>query len=455
MALEELSRAGTPWRDEVRAQLRLALPVIVVQVGLVAMGVVDAAFMGRVSAAEFAAVSLGHSYTFVFLGFGMGTLAALDPIVSQAWGARELDAISRALQRAVLLALGLAALVSACILPAERFFEWMGEPPAVVPLATRFARISIAGIPAFLVFVALRQALQAMHCLRPLVFAILLANALNAFLDWVLIGGRLGAPALGSAGCAWATVIARWTMVLLLPLAARERLVPHLWPLAGRLIDLRALGRMLRIGIPIGLSFALEIGAFATVLFLMGSLGEVELAGHQVALSLASTSFMVPLAISMAASVRVGNEIGRGDPGAVRRACEVALVGGAGTMLASAALFLILPGPLARLFTRLPDVLAMAVTLIPIAGLFQVFDGLQGVALGCLRGMADTRVPFLIHLAGFWGLAVPLSSHLAFERGLGARGLWWGLVFGLLAVALVQLWRLRSMVARKIERVVI
>jgi MATE family multidrug resistance protein len=212
---------------------------------------------------------------------------------------------------------------------------------------------------------------------------------------------------------------------------------------------------MLHVGLPIGLSFGLESGAFACVLFFMGQLGSLELAAHQVALSLASASFMVPLALSMAAAVRVGNAIGRGEPAAVKRAAKASLALGALLMCASGALFVLLPGPLARLFTDLPDVLALAVTLIPIAGLFQVFDGLQGVALGCLRGMADTRVPMVIHLVGFWGVAIPASLYLGHARGHGAHGLWWGLALGLFAVALVQVWRVRARLRAGVQRVVV
>jgi MATE family multidrug resistance protein len=169
-------------------------------------------------------------------------------------------------------------------------------------------------------------------------------------------------------------------------------------------------------------------------------------------MSLASASFMVPLSISMAAAVRVGNAIGREDPEAVRRASKAALALGALAMSASGALFLLAPAALARVFTDLPEVLALAVTLVPIAGLFQVFDGLQSVALGCLRGMADTRVPMVIHVLGFWGVAVPLSAWLGFTRGLGARGLWWGLAGGLLLVALVQVARVRERLRAGVKR---
>lgn len=445
--------AARSWPAEFRALLALALPVAAVQVGLYAMGAVDAAFMGRVSEREFAAVALGHAVSFALLGLGMGVLVALDPIVSQAHGAGEEESISRALQRGVLLALGLAALIGGVLVFAEPILAWLGQPPAVIPLARDFIHISIAGFPGFLLFVAQRQTLQATHRLRPLVLVILATNALNAGLDWILIRGHLGAPALGAAGCAWATVAARWTMALALPWVAGADLRGRLWPIRPGLLDPRALGRMLAVGIPIGLSFGLEIGAFSCVLVFMGQLGERQLAGHQVVMSLASASFMVPLSISMAAAVRVGNAIGRGDPRAVRRAVHSALALGVLAMSTTGALFVLVPGPLARLFTNLPEVLAIAVTLLPIAGLFQVFDGLQGVAHGCLRGMADTRVPFLIHLLGFWGVAIPMSAFLGLQRGLGAPGLWWGLAIGLLVVALVQVWRVQSRLRAGVGRV--
>lgn len=419
------------------------------------MGAVDAAFLGRVSAEHYAAVALGHSYSFVLLGFGMGVLAALDPIVSQALGARELETVARAVQRGILVALLLSVPVALALLPAERVLGWMGEPPEVVPIAAAFARISILGVPAFLLFVALRQSLQAMHVVRPVVLAVLIANAINALLDWVLIFGNLGFPALGAVGSAWATVVARWSMALLLPLLGWPALRPFLGQVRRGAAELPALLRMAWIGVPVGLQYVLEIGAFFAVLTAMGNLGKVELAAHQVAMNLASASFMVPFAISMAAAVRVGHAIGRGDPAGARRAAEIALALGALVMLVFGALFVVAPRPLARIFIDLPEVLPLALLLIPLAGFFQVFDGVQGVALGCLRGMADTRVPLVIHALGFWAVGIPLGRWLAFERDLGARGLWWGLVAALALVALVQFARLKVLFGRRVERVVI
>ncbi len=446
---------ATPWMREVRTQVALALPIILVQLGLFAMGAVDGAFMGRVSPVAYAATALGHSFTFTILAFGMGSLTVLEPVVSQAWGARDLAAIRNGVQRGLVLALGLSLLVAALIWPADRIFARLGQPEDVIPIATAYSRVIILSAPPFLLFVALRQASQAMHLLRPLVIVIVGANLLNAFLDWVLIFGHFGFPVLGAVGSAWGTVVARWAMIGGLMWLSGPELWRFLWPRSRQLLERGPLLRMLRIGLPVGFQWSVEVGAFAAVAMMMGKLGPTELAGHQVAMHLASASFMVPLGISMAAAVRVGNEIGRGDPSSVRRAAQVALAAGAAIMFAFGAVFLLVPYPLARIFTNLEDVLGIAVLLIPLAGAFQVFDGTQGVAAGVLRGLADTRVPMLIHVGGFWGIAIPVGLYLGFERDLGARGLWWGLVVGLAAVAAAQVGRVRVMLRRKIERVVI
>jgi len=232
------------------------------------------------------------------------------------------------------------------------------------------------------------------------------------------------------------------------------------WPLLSHALTrfdpaslrLRPLVRMFKVGLPVGAQFAFEVGAFAFIALLMGRFGADELAGHQVAISLASASFMVPLGISMAASVRVGRAIGANDPEGVRRASLVGLAAGVSVMALFGTVFLTLPGPASRILTDLPEVLAVAVVLVPLAGVFQVFDGIQVCALGILRGMADTRVPMWIHLVGFWGFGVPAGTTLAFGFDKGPEGLWWGLVVGLAAVALVQLARVRFQLGRDLVR---
>lgn len=441
------------WREELRDQLRLAVPVILVQLGLRSMGTIDEMFVGRVSAADYAGTSLGHAYSFGFIAFLLGVLAALDPLVSQAFGARDERAIAVAFQRGILLALLLSIPVALALLPARAVMTAMGTRPEIAEIAARFAVVSALGVPGFALFVAQRTALQAMHLLRPLVIVMVLANLLNAFLDWVLVFGNLGFPAMGAVGSAWGTVIARWFLALGVPLLAWSEVRRYARPLRAEVRDGRALWRVALLGIPIGATYVFELGAFVLVAFLISRMDPERLAGHQVALTLASNSFMVALGISQAAAIRVGNEIGRGDQHAAKLAAKVAFVLGAGVMLVFALIFFAIPGPLARIFTHDVDVIAAAKTLIPLAALFQVFDGTQIVAISVLRGAADVRWPMLIHLVGFWVFGIPIGLWLAYGRDLGAPGLWWGLALGLGAVAIVQFLRVRVRLRQALLRV--
>jgi MATE family multidrug resistance protein len=435
--------------------LRLAVPVVIVQVGMMAMGVVDTIMVGHVSAEALAAVALGNLYFFSLAVFAMGTLMVLDPVVAQAVGARDRPAIARAVQRGVIMA-GLLTLPAALLLTvAAPVFALARQPAEVVPLAAAYALRSVPGTFPFLLFIVFRQSLQAMRRTVPIVIAIVVANLANAALNWVLIFGHLGFPAMGVVGSAWATSVSRALLVLVLWLAARRELAPLLFPLRREVWQLTPLGRMLRLGLPIGAQHLLEFGAFALVALMMGWLGTRQMAGHQIAINLAALTFMVPLGVGDAASVLVGQAVGRGDPGGTRGAARAALATGAAFMAATAALFLMFPGPLARLYSRDLDVIAIAAALIPIAGVFQVFDGLQAVAAGVLRGVGDTRGPMLINLLGYWVLGLPLSVCLGFVADLGPVGLWWGLVLGLGVVAISLLIRVRNRLARTHSRVVI
>jgi MATE family multidrug resistance protein len=435
--------------------LRLAVPVVIVQVGMMAMGVVDTIMVGHISAQALAAVALGNLYFFSLAVFAMGTLMVLDPVVAQAVGARDRPAIARGVQRGVLMA-GLLTLPATLLLTAAApVFALARQPAEVVPLAAAYALRSVPGTFPFLLFIVFRQSLQAMRRTVPIVTAIVAANLANAALNWVLIFGHLGFPAMGVVGSAWATSVSRALLVVVLWLAARRELAPLLSPWRREVWQLTPLGRMLRLGLPIGAQHLLEFGAFALVALMMGWLGTRQMAGHQIAINLAALTFMVPLGVGDAASVLVGQAVGRGDPGGTRGAARAALASGAAFMAATAALFLMFPGPLARLYSRDLEVIAIAAALIPIAGVFQVFDGLQAVAAGVLRGVGDTRGPMLINLLGYWVLGLPLSVYLGFVAGLGPVGLWWGLVLGLGVVATSLLIRVRSRLARTHSRVII
>lgn len=443
-----------PQADDFRRLAELAMPVVFVQVGLMAMGVVDTMIVGRVSPTALAGVAVGTVYVISLGSFGMGVLMALDPVVSQAVGAGDQPAIARALQRGLVLALALGVLAAVMFLPVGPVLRALGQSEELVAVAVPFVLVQIPGMLAFYLAVALRQTLQAMGRMRPIVVAVVVTNVLNGVLAWALVFGELGLPRLGPVGAGLASTIARWVMAGLLLALAWSALRSHLaW--RPESLARAPLVRMVRLGLPIGLQYELEFGVFAAVALVMGHLGPVPGSAHQIAINIASLTFMVPLGVSSAAAVLVGRAVGAGDEDGARRAGVAALVVGAGFMALSAIMLSTLPGPLARAYTPDPAVVALAATLIPIAGVFQVFDGLQVVSIGVLRGVGDTRTPLFVNLFGYWLFALPLALALAFRAGLGPPGLWWGLVAGLMAVALVLLARVRARLWRPLARMVL
>jgi len=439
-----LPRRLLPSLPDSRALLALALPVVGVQVGLMLMGVVDTIMVGRVSAASLAGVALGNMYFFGCSIFGMGALFALDPVVAQAVGANDREGIARGVQRGHVMALLLALPASVLLLSGERVLAALGQPADVVPLAGAYARWCAPGVLPFYVFVVQRQSLQALPRMRPILVTIGLANLLNVVLDWILIYGHFGVPAMGVAGAAIATSIGRWALPMLLLSLSWRDLRPALLPLRGAALDPVPMWRTLRLGSSIGLQMLLEYAAFGAVALLMGRIGTTAVAAHQVAINLASLTFMVPLGVGQAGAVLVGHAIGARDEESARGAARAAVAFGVGFMAFTAVAFLLLPMPLARLYTNDFATLQLAAALLPVAGVFQLFDGTQAVATGILRGAGDTRVPMLTTLGGYWLFGLPLSLLLGFRTPLGAVGLWWGLAaaLGLVAVILaVRTWR--------------
>jgi MATE family multidrug resistance protein len=445
-------RPFLPGRDDLRRTLRLAAPVAFVQVGIMTMGVVDIMMVGHYPGVALAAVALGNLYFFGATIFGWGVVMGLDPVIAQAVGAEDDLGVSRGLQRGLLLAVVLAIFATAIVLPVEVVLHWLAQPPEVIPLAALYARICIPGIFPLFAFLVLRATLQAQHRMRPIVITIIVANLVNAGLDWALIFGHLGFPRGGVGGAAWATTFSRWLMALATFAAGWASLRPHVRLFEWRGIELAPLRRLVALGAPVGLHLQIEYSAFAFVGLLMGWLGTEQLAGHQVALNLAALTFTVPLGIGAAAAVLVGNAIGRNDPATARRHAGAALACGGAFMVLSAVTFIAIPTQLAALYTTQAGVLLVAARLIPVAGVFQVFDGLQVVAAGVLRGAGDTRVPMLISVVAFWIVMMPLCYLLGLHTSLGAIGLWDGLVAGLGAVAILLLLRIHHRFGRDLRR---
>ncbi|MEJ2541893.1 MAG: MATE family efflux transporter, partial [Gemmatimonadota bacterium] len=299
-----------PRREELAELLRLALPVATVQVGMMLMGVVDTVMVGQVSPQDLAGVALGNIYFFASCVFGMGLLFSLDPLVSQAVGAGDREAMARAVQRGLLLAAGLTVVATVLLTLAGPVLTLLQQPPEVVPLAAGYARATILGVLPFYVFLVLRQTLQAQGTVLPIVAAMAVANVANVGFNWVLVYGNLGMPALGAIGSGWASTLSRLLLAVGVLAASWTLLRDLVRPFRPASFRWRPIRRMLGLGAPIGAQMAMEYGAFGTAGLAMGLLGTLAVAGHQVALNLSALTFMVPLGISQATAVLVGRGVG-------------------------------------------------------------------------------------------------------------------------------------------------
>lgn len=417
-----------------------------------AMGVVDTVMVGRSSATDLAAVALGNLYWFTAVVFGMGSLFALDPLVSQAVGADDPEGVARSVQRGLVLSVLFGLLAMGVLLTAGPVLRWLHQPDDVIPVAVGYCRAALGGAWPFLAFVVLRQTLQALGVLRPIVWVVVLANLLNVLLNWLLVFGHAGLPALGAVGTGIASTISRWVMLAGVVALAWGSLRQSLRPVRAGVLRAGPMARMLRLGTPVGLHMAFEYGAFAITGLLMGALGTVAVASHQIALNLAALTFMVPVGISQATAVLVGRAVGRGNGEEAGRAARAGLALGGAFMVVSAVVFLTVPELLARGYTDQAVVLSLTVQLIPIAGVFQIVDGLQVVAAGALRGTGDTRVPMIAGALGFYAVGLPVGFALS-RNGAGPQGLWWGLAVGLGAVAFFLLLRVWHRFAGDLERI--
>ena len=424
--------------------LRLAAPVVVAELGWMTMGIVDTLMVGRLSPEAIGAVGLGSALFNAAGVFAMGMLLGLDTLVSHAFGARRLDECHHWLIHGVAMSLLLTIPVMGALFAINASADSWGLNAEVLRLTRPYLEIVTWSVLPLLLYFAFRRYLQGMGAVRPVMIALIVANVLNVAMNWLLIFGHYGAPALGVSGAAWATVVSRVVMAAYLfgVIVYRERARrPGLFetPLRVRLDSMR---RLATLGLPAALQITLEVGVFAAASALAGALTPAALAAHQIALNVAGFTFMVPLGVGSAGAVRVGHAIGRRDGPGAARAGWTALLMGALFMSAAAIVFIALPRPLIRAFTSDLAVLETGVTLLAVAAVFQLFDGLQGVGTGVLRGLGDTRTPMLWNLAAHWFIGLPIAYTLAFRLGGGVIGLWWGLSLGLIicGVALVIVW---------------
>ena len=431
-------------RRELRPTVSLAAPVVIAEVGWVSMQIVDIAMVGRLGPEAIGAVGVGSALFLAFGVFGMGLLLGLDTLVSQAFGARNREACDRWLRHGVVLALALTLPLGLLARIAGSRLDVWGFDPAVLVLVRSYFAIVAWSLPLLLLYAAFRRYLQAVSVVQPIMLALVTANVVNAAANWVLISGNLGAPALGVDGAGWATCISRAYMVIVLVVAVSQRGVRP-WTLTAG-VRIAGLRRILGLGWPAATQAMLEYGAFAAVTMLAARLDPSTLAAHQIVINLAGLSYMVPLGIASAGAVRVGHAVGRRDAAGASGAGWTAIGLGACFMASAAATFLIAPRAILGIFTADGRVVEVGLTLIALVALFQIFDGLQGVATGTLRGLGDTRTPMFLNLAGHWMLGLPVGYLLCFVIDWGVIGLWIGVSTGLVVVGslLLAIWWRRA-----------
>src|SRR3984893_1415301 len=441
-----MNSGRSPLVAEIRATLAVAAPLAGANLAHMAMGLTNTIMVGHLGAAPLAAAGLGTALYFTLLMLCQALLEAVAPLAAHAMGAQDHPTAGRVAGAGLIVAAALAAPVIAVLTVIPWLLAALGYDPELTAEIGGFLRGIRWGAPAFLGSSVLRFLLVAAFRTRIVMILPLLAIPVNAALNWALIFGHFGMPAWGSAGSGCATAIVQWLMLLCF--AGCMLAMPMRIPVRMALRVLAEIPRILRLGVPMGVLRGMEIGVFVTTGILMGVIGADALGAHQLVLNVASVTFMVPLGLSQAATVRVAFQLGLGEPAAARRAGYAALALGAGFMSAAAALLLLMPRTIASAYVDLGDpandgLVAIAVQLFVIAALFQVFDGVQVIAVGALRGYRDTAVPMLIAAIGYWAIGFGSSCLLAFPLGFGAMGLWSGLALGLAVVATALTLRLR------------
>ena len=433
----------TSFRQEARALLALGVPIVLSQIAQVVMGLLDTVMSGHAGAFDQAVVGLGVSLWIpVFIGL-MSVVQAVSPIISHHYGAGDREAVARDAREGIWLAL-VAGLVPLLLVPlAPPLLVALRIDPALAQRTGVFLWGIVLGLPAALVYRSLAFYSSSINQTRPVMVLAWIGLAVNAFLNWVLIYGHLGAPAMGGAGCGWATGVGMW--VALAALAAWTARAPayqpyYLWR-NWRRPAWEAQKRLLKLGLPMGGAGVAEVAAFCSVAVLVGRFGDVQIAANQIALNFSALIFMFPMGISAAITVRVGHALGAGDARGARHSAWSGV--GVGLIFATLAMLPIiaLRHPAAALYSSDPAVQALAADLLLVAAFWQLFDATQVCAIGGLRGYKVTVLPMVLMICAFWGLGVPVGVWLGWYGALGSGplrvyGFWTGLVLGLVTVSL-------------------
>lgn len=426
---------------QLKPMVSLSVPVVMTELGWMTMSLVDTMMVGRLSAEAIGAVSIGTAVFLAATILGMGLSLGLDTLVSQAHGANQWQDCQGWLVHGIHLSLLLSPLMMFILWGSLPYLQFWGFHPEVLALTPPYLKAVTWSIFPLMLYNTFRRYLQGIGRVKGIMVVLVTANLVNVCANWIFIFGKLGFPAMGVEGAGWATCISRLYMALGLWMLIFRYHRRQRTPLLGISFkpDLDRMRQLVNLGLPASLQTTLEVGVFAAVTSLAGKLEPAAVAAHQIALNAAGFVFMVPLGISSAGAVRVGREIGRGEPQRAADSGWMALLLGSGFMLVSGLVFVLLSQEIMRLFTGDPEVIAIGAPLLLIAAAFMFFDGVQVVATGNLRGAADTTTPMVVNLIGHWPVGMVLGYFLCFHFKWGVQGLWVGLSAGLIAIGIVLL----------------
>ena len=449
--------AGTPPETalgELGRLVRVGAPVVAAQLAQMGMGMVDTLMLGRVSAGDLAGAALGGNVIWPAMILLMGVLMAVTPTVSQLHGAGRTRETGEVIRQGAWIALAVALLIVLLVSRAEHVYRLVGAEADVVPYAVAYVETARWGLPGVMFYFLFRYLCDGLGQTRPAMYVAFAALGLKALLNWVFVFGQLGVPALGVVGCGLSTACTMWFECLAMlavvasprfrvPTALFERFSPP---------DRARIGELVRLGVPIGLTAFFEMACFSLVTLLVARFGAVAVAAQQIAYSINGVVFMLAMGLGVAATIRVGHELGAGRPEAARRAARVALTAAAGIGVVAAVGFALGNELVAGLFTNDPEVAALAAHLVLFVALYIIVDNTQATAIGALRGYKDTRVPMLVALVGYWVIALPLGAALGFGwlgEARGVDGFWIGLATGLACVAVALTLRLARLARRQ------
>lgn len=416
------------------------------QLGHVMLGVIDSAMVGKVGAASLAAASLVNGIFFLIIVVGIGLTMASTPLIAMAKGANKFPECGKTLNHSLVVNISFSVILMLLTFGASFLIPFINQPKDVVREAVPYLQILTLSIIPFILFQCYRQFLDGLSLPQPSMYVALLANVFHAFINWIFIFGKFGLPTMGLFGAGIATTFTRWLMgISLMIFVLKSKKVRKFYPqLNFKPIDLSLIKKLLSIGLPSGFQYLLEVGAFALAAIMIGWFGKSQLAAHQIAINLASITYMITLGIASSGTIRVGEAAGMINIIQIRKAGLSAINLSVSLMFLFGIFFFVFKNLLPTLYINEKEVIAVASQLITIAALFQVFDGLQATTIGVLRGLTDTKIPMLISFGAYWLIGIPIALLLGFYFKLGAVGIWIGLLVGLASLGISLLFRFNS-----------